>query len=177
MARKAQKAAAARARAVRLARYSISAPASSSPPPVYSKTNREQVEPPPNAGDDHDSCGYAGGVDYDCTDSEYEPDSDCSEDDDSESVIELEGDELEENLAGLRKEFEELEKQTPYEKVVAASSMSAEKWRKADRSLGYTGTSQRTHQRHAKAARDAENVRRSAKVSLVMLSVPSLKWN
>ena len=38
MARKAQKAAAARARAVQLARYSISAPASSSPPPVYSKT-------------------------------------------------------------------------------------------------------------------------------------------
>ena len=43
----------------------------------------------------------------------------------TQSVIELEGDELEENLAGLRKELEELEKQTPYEKVVAASSMSA----------------------------------------------------
>ena len=102
------------------------------------------------------------------TDSEYEPDSDCSEDDDSESVVELEGDELEQNLSGLRKELKELAKQTPYEKVVAASSMSAEKWRKADRSLGYTGTSQRTHQRwYAKAARDAENIRRAAKVSLV----------
>ena len=83
------------------------------------------MEPPPNAGDDHGSCSYAGGVDYDCTDSKYELDSDCSED-----------------LAGLRKELEELEKQTPYEKVVAASSMSAEKWRKVDCSLGYTGHQQ-----------------------------------
>ena len=46
------------------------------------------------------------------TDSEYEPDSDCSEDDDSESVVELEGDELEQNLSGVRKELEELAKQT-----------------------------------------------------------------
>ena len=77
MAQKVQKAAAAHAHAhaVQLACYSISAPVSSSPPPVHSKTNQEQVEPPPNTEDDHDSCGYeAGGVDYDCTDSEYEPD-------------------------------------------------------------------------------------------------------
>ncbi|KIM53828.1 hypothetical protein SCLCIDRAFT_31571 [Scleroderma citrinum Foug A] len=153
MAQKVQKAAAAHVHAVRLACYSISAPVSSSPPPVHSKTNQEQVEPPPNTEDDHDSCGYAGGVDYDCTDSEYELDSDCSEDDDSESVVELEGNELEQNLSRLRKELKELAKQTPYEKVVAASSMSVEKWRKADCSLGYTGTSQQTHQRwHTKVA-------------------------
>ena len=47
-------------------------------------------------------------------------------------IPKLEGEELEKNLAELRNEVEELKKKTPYEHILAAGSMSAKQWKKAE---------------------------------------------
>ena len=122
--------------------------------------------------EDDDDCGYMGGVNHSCTDSEYEPSMDSDSDSD-DKAIELEGEELEKNLAELRNEVEELKKKTPYEHVLAAGSMSAKQWKKAEsqQKLGYTGTSLRTHQWHAKAAWEQEQVCQAAKTSFIILSL------
>ncbi|KAG2351991.1 hypothetical protein BDR07DRAFT_1384993 [Suillus spraguei] len=62
-----------------------------------------------------------------------------SESDSGESVVELEGKELESSLAQLRDEVTLLAEPTPYQKV--AGPKTSKNWKKAERSrgLGYDG--------------------------------------
>ena len=96
-------------------------------------------------------CEYAGGVNHD-------PDSDCliesnSGDSDTESLYELEGKELEENLKNLWKAGENAE----WSNVTGWNSFletkTREDWKKAkkNRTLGYNGHSVRTHQQREEA--------------------------
>ncbi|KAH7889739.1 hypothetical protein F5I97DRAFT_1846921 [Phlebopus sp. FC_14] len=77
-----------------------------------------KIQPQVNSDTD-DDCGYAGGVNCNWSDSEYEPDSDSdwSDSDSDESVVELEGEELERNLTELQQELEALQKKTQYKEV------------------------------------------------------------
>ena len=100
-------------------------------------------------------CGYTGGVDYQFSDTEYDPGtesgwSDGSQSDDWEdSVVELEEDELEENLRELRKEAHviALEAFPKYGRIVMKKSASEWKEAEGNHALGYTGNSQRTQRR------------------------------
>ncbi|KIK82327.1 hypothetical protein PAXRUDRAFT_35590 [Paxillus rubicundulus Ve08.2h10] len=147
MGRKAGKLAAAHARAARHTQQ------------LAVQVNQQTSSSPANLPvDDDDDCGY----------DESGSDLDSNSFDDGESVVELEGEELEENLIGLQEELEALQKKTPYEQLLAANtgSSSAKQWKKAEsqRSLGYNGTSLRTCQRYAKAAREQQQNRQAAKI-------------
>ena len=98
-------------------------------------------------------CGYIGGVN--CN-----PDSDSEHSEsswsDTETLAELDGEELEENLQMLlAEELQDLEgpaKPSEYSQIAALKSDKV--WKKAEknRALGYTGSSQRTQQRNDKAS-------------------------
>lgn len=116
--------------------------------------------------DSDSDCGYNGGVNY------YGSDGDSDEHldensgiSDAESLEELEGVALEENLADLRAELEELAAATQYEQIMGPKS--AKQWKRVEKnqSLGYTGTSQRTQQRKAKEAREREELCAQNRVS------------
>ncbi|KAG1740918.1 hypothetical protein EDB19DRAFT_1908237 [Suillus lakei] len=99
--------------------------------------------------DDNFDCGFTGGVHCSLpepdSDSEFEMDWE-SESDSGESIVELEGEELESSLAQLRDKVTSLAEPTPYQKV-AGPNMS-ENWKKAERSrgLGYDGHSKHTQE-------------------------------
>jgi hypothetical protein len=78
-------------------------------------SNPIDVDDPGPGEDFNDSdsdCGYTGGVNVSCQqsglESHYEPSEDEWENSDTESLAELEGDELEQNLQNLRKEAKRL---------------------------------------------------------------------
>lgn len=160
MTKKAQKAAAAHARASRHKTHL--------PPIENSPIDLDETSDTNNMDDMDGECGYEGGVNcYWSDDSDYESDSDSDWSDGEESVVEFEGEELEANLKELRAEIEVLRQPTGYEEVSAASKMSMKDWQKVEsnRALGYTGNSLRTAQRNAKAARNRERNRAVAKIS------------
>ncbi|KAG1876297.1 hypothetical protein F4604DRAFT_1760712 [Suillus subluteus] len=155
MARKAKKTSVAHARAFRHKKHYPAEP--------------NDAQPAVHDDDDvENECDYEGGVNcYWSEDSDYAPDSDSEWSDGDESVVEFEGEELEQNLTALRAEVEALRYLTKYEEVSAASKMTMKDWRKVEsnRALGYTGNSIRTAQRNAKAVRDREMERIAAKKS------------
>jgi hypothetical protein len=109
-------------------------------------------------------CGYTGGINFHQSDDEYEPDSPSgSEWSDDESLWELEGGDLEENLKELRAEALLDKLSQPKSSVV---------WKKAEqnRSLGYNGLSGRTQRRRDKMARDRAERKKEMKTSYVSVS-------
>jgi hypothetical protein len=153
MVRKYHKLAAARARLARQTQVN----------PATVRANDSTVWEPDNDngnGDDNDddnfNCGFTGGVHCSLpepdSDSEFEMDWE-SESDSGESIVELEGEELESSLAQLRDEVASLVEPTPYQKV--AGPKTSENWKKAERSrgLGYDGHSKRTQERRLHDAR------------------------
>ena len=116
-------------------------------------------------------CGYTGGVNHQFSGTEYDSGTESEwsngSGSDEDSVVELEGDELDANLHELRKKAhaKALEGFPKYAKIVMKKS--AFEWKKAEknRALGYTGNSQRTQQRRAKEARDQAAIREEAKSS------------
>lgn len=149
--------AAARATAARIQAHNS---LSSKPLKNSDLSNSSPIKPtyphPINVDSDSDSdCEYLGGINFYPSDSDYVTDSEEeSTDSGVESLLELEGDELEANLQELRAEFEDLH--TKYEHVMQMKS--TEDWKKAEnnRGLGYTGNSRHTQQRKAKDARERE---------------------
>ncbi|KAG2355595.1 hypothetical protein BDR07DRAFT_1381385 [Suillus spraguei] len=116
--------------------------------------------------DDKSDCGYLGGINtnyYSDSDSDYKPDTSESEWSDGESLCELGGNDLEENLAALRVEAESLHGYPVaiplFEKKTAVEWERAEK----NRALGYNGHSGRTKRRHDKAARELAEYREKRK--------------
>jgi hypothetical protein len=147
MVRKYHKLAAARARLARQTQVN----------PATVRANDSTVWEPDNDngnGDDNNNnnfdCGFTGGVHCSLpepdSDSEFEMDWE-SESDSGESIVELEGEELESSLAQLRDKVASLVEPTPYQKV--AGPKMSENWKKAERSrgLGYDGHSKRTQER------------------------------
>ena len=117
MARKANKTAAAHARAFRHKKH-LPAEPNDAQPAVHDDDDAEN------------ECGYEGGIN-------------CYWSDGDESVVEFEGEDLEQNLMALRAEVKALRCLTKYEEVSAASKMMMKDWRKVEsnRALGYTGNS------------------------------------
>ena len=152
---KAQKAAAARARANRH-------PQKPSPSPeITIEIIAEDCPPSPLIVDDLeqdlDECGYTGGVNVSWSDSEgdYEPSEDEWNDSETESLAELEGDGLENNLQGLREEAQWLSVPTAYAEIL---KKTMKEWAVAEssRCLGYNGLSDRTERHRVQKAREKE---------------------
>ena len=113
-------------------------------------------------------CGYAGGVNHG-------PDSESgysgSSWSDAETLAELDGKELEENLQMLFAEelrdlgLEGSVKPSKYSQI--ATPKLAKVWKKAEKNwaLGYTGSSQRTKQCNDKASRDWAALHKKAQTS------------
>jgi hypothetical protein len=170
MVTKQQKAAAARARA---ARHCTTTQAISNP--SYPGPTNVSVAIETDSESER-GCGYMGGVNHQFSDTGYDSGAESEwlgargsgSDDSEDSVVELEGDELEENLRELRKieaHAIALEAFPKYGQIVMKKSAS--EWKKAEknRALGYTGNSQRTQQRRAKEVRDRTAFREEAKNS------------
>ena len=110
--------------------------------------------------DSDGDCNYFGGVNCHISDSEYDSSAESGSNfqvsDKDESLAELEGDALEENLRELRGEMESprVASTAPSRYDLITAKKSVKEWQRAEknRSLGYTGTSTRTKQRKAKAA-------------------------
>jgi hypothetical protein len=154
---KAQKAAAARARANRHPQKPSSSPKitfeiiAEDPPCLPSPIIVDDPE------EDFDECGYAGGVNVSSdSESDYEPSEDEWMDSDTESLAELEGDKLENNLRSLREETQQLSVPTPYAKIL--KKKTTKEWATAElcRGLGYNGLSDRTGRRNVQKARERE---------------------
>jgi hypothetical protein len=129
---------------------------------------QKNTEPEPEIDPSLDwECGYTGGVGVEeesDSDSDYEPDSE-SEWSDDESLLEYEGDELEENLRQQRELMEDIQvlsgsHPSGYEEITVPKLRK--EWTKVEgnRGLGYSGHSKRTQRRRAKEARDRARVSR-----------------
>jgi hypothetical protein len=157
--------AAAHARAARLVRGS-SPFVSAEPSEDNPGARLGSLSPIVVALDSDEDCNYSGGVNCHVSDSEYDSSADWGSDE-VESLAELEGDALEENLHELRAELESLgaARAAPSNYELISAKKSDKEWKKAEknRSLGYTGTSTRTKQRKAKAAREQAIARNEAK--------------
>jgi hypothetical protein len=168
MGTKVQNEAAARARAARLAQI-----AHQNSPDTHEE---ESDYCPINVdSDSDDDCGYTGGVNVADLESDDEPDFDSSEsewsDDDGESLVEMEGDELAANLRALKAKADTFDEPPCNQKLTAyyeiSKSKTSKTWKKAEanRALGYTGTSTRLRQLRDKEARDGAAVRQQARES------------
>jgi hypothetical protein len=123
-------------------------------------------------------CGYTRGVN--CS-----PDSDSEHSgtswSDTETLAELDGAELEENLQMLLAEelqdLEGLANASKYSQIAAPKSDKVWKKSEKNRALGYTGSSQRTRQRNDKASRDRADLHKKAQTSWVIFSVLSALIN
>lgn len=137
------------------------------PAQTYSELQEQTSEPSKLCGrevnlielDSEYECGYTGGVScyWSDTGDEYETDSNAdSERSECDSLCELEGSELEENLRELREEVIALGTSVDslFDKISKPKTGAV--WKKAERnrSLGYNGLSGRTQRRRDKAARD-----------------------
>jgi hypothetical protein len=167
MVTKQQRAAAAWARAARWPR-AAQATCNSNTAPTAS--NPAVIEIDYDSPSEQD-CGYTRGVNYQFSDTEYDPATESEwsngSGSDEDSVVELEGDELDANLHELRKKAHDkaLEAFPKYAQIVMKKS--AVEWKKAEknRTLGYTGNSQRTQRRGVKEAWDRAAIREEAKSS------------
>jgi hypothetical protein len=123
----------------------------------------DDVAEVPSHSEPESDCGYAGGVNMDNSDQEGSSwmDGDSSE----ESLSELEGEDLELNLESLQEEGETLEDNLTIWEVLRKKSLKDWKRVEQNRSLGYTGTSDRTRRRREKESRDRAAFRESAKTS------------
>ncbi|KAG1865569.1 hypothetical protein C8R48DRAFT_747672 [Suillus tomentosus] len=116
-------------------------------------------------------CGYTGGVNFQFSNTEYDSATESEwsngSESDEDSMVELEGDELDANLHELRKKAHDkaLEAFPKYAQIVRKKS--AVEWKKAEknRALGYTGNLKRTQQRRAKEAQNQAAIREEAKSS------------
>jgi hypothetical protein len=170
MGRKDKREAAARATAARMAAFYTRNNTHNSPPTPESHFDIEDIvimdDSIPIIVDSDSDCGYDGGVNYYWSDSDSDEYLDENSGiSDTESLEELEGVALEENLAGLKVELEELAAATQYEQIMGPKSEKQWKRVEKNRSLGYTGISQRTQQRKAKEAREREELRVQNRVS------------
>jgi hypothetical protein len=174
MTSKHKKAAAARARVGRAAQRKTIPILPSSPGPAAEFDFNFSPDPEPieilTDSESDSDCEYTGGVnchDFD-VDSDGYADEEWSESDE-ESVVEFEGDELENNLRELREELHALPYSEPSKYDLITGAKTSKQWKKAEkkRGFGYTGNSQRSQQRHAKAAREKEITRAKAKDSYV----------
>ena len=82
-----------------------------------------------------------------------------------ESLEDMDGDELDDNLQELKAELEDLFTPTKYDQIMEPKLTTD--WKKAEqnRNLGYSGNSKRTRERRAKEARDREASRTEARTS------------
>ena len=119
-------------------------------------------------------CGYIGGVN--CN-----PDSDSEHSgsswSDTETLAELDGEELEKNLQMLlAEELQDLEgpaKPSEYSQIAALKLEKVWKKAKKNRALGYTGSSQHMQQQNDKTSRDWADLHKNAQTSWVIFSVLS----
>lgn len=170
MAKLHKKEAAARARAAKKLKTLISAPSTGLASVLSSNTASASVQLLPvdnlneaenevevvDSDSEFEECGYEGGVNCvwsDTEDLEYQLGSEEEVSDVDDDLAEMDEDELPPIVV-------------PNIFLVPTSAMD---WENAEkkRSLGYTGTSTRTRQRHAKEAREREKVRNEAKISCV----------
>ena len=163
MVKKYQKSKASRARAARWTRRVL--------PPSQTPVELEGAD---EFMDSQSDCGYTGGVNVevlssDSDSSEYEPDTSDSESEwsDGESLCELEGGALEENLASLKAEVDALQQPTGFKFEKIVEEKTAAEWKKAEqnRALGYNGHSDRTKRRQNKTARDLADYREKRRTS------------
>ena len=97
-------------------------------------------------------CGYDGGVNYDWSDSDSEYEDYTNTD--SESLEEIDGDELDDNLYEWRAELDDLVAPTKYDQIMEQKLTMD--WTKAEQNhkLGYSGNSKCTKEWRAKEAHD-----------------------
>ncbi|KAG1890509.1 uncharacterized protein F5891DRAFT_987041 [Suillus fuscotomentosus] len=178
MGKKHQHSAAARARAARWNPTAVPVP-SPSPEAVDDSEpliqQCEDTEPHDYFVIESDSCSeceYTGGVNVDSSDSDYKPgDLDWETELTDDTLSELSGDELEENMRMLQAESaieaDLLAQPAAFEKIAMGVSSAA--WKKAEknRGLGYNGQSQQTYERRGQQAQAAAKVRENAKKSYV----------
>ena len=166
MARKHKLAAAARARA---GKSQSRHPTHTLPTQDNSENDPNEVE---NAVESEYECGYTGGVNCEMTDGEHGT-NERTDSSDEESLFEYTDKELEDNLGALRvAEAETLENfNAPMKFAMIMEGRSEKGWRNIEknRKLGYSGTSQRTQQRRAKAARDQASFREAARTLCVLV--------
>ncbi|KAG1727296.1 uncharacterized protein EDB91DRAFT_1164479, partial [Suillus paluster] len=86
---------------------------------------------------------------------------------DGESLCELEGDGLEENLAALKAEVDALQQPAGFKFEKIMEEKTTTEWKKAEqiRALGYNGHSDRTKRRYNKIARDLADYREKRQTS------------
>jgi hypothetical protein len=100
-------------------------------------------------------CGYRGGVNIEISSDESDTTEGIvgSDEETQESLFEYTDKELDENLGTLRAAEAEMIKNLD---APIMKSRSEKEWKKIEKNwkLGYTGTSKRTQQRHAKTARE-----------------------
>jgi hypothetical protein len=170
MAKKHQKAAAARARANRHKPKHISPPTEIilEPPAVETSIDEfgDLATNPIDVDWEYD-CGYEGGVNRDDSETEYQPGTSSEDSEsDAESLDELSGDELEWNLQQQRELLVEVSvftRPTLYSHITNPKTTC--QWAKAEknRALGYNGQSGRSKRRKDKDARDREEFRKQAR--------------
>jgi hypothetical protein len=102
----------------------------------------------PDSGGGSDSdCGYIGGVSVEISESESKSedweDSDTDESDDN-SLSELSGDDLDENMAEIRAELEALQAPSMFAMMMEGKTQKQWKNAESDQGLGYNGLSDRT---------------------------------
>jgi hypothetical protein len=104
-------------------------------------------------------------VSWSDSESDYELSEDEWNDSETESLAELEGDELENNLQSLREEAQWLSMPTAYAEIL--KKKTTKEWAVAESHccLGYNGLSDRTERRHVQKAREREEERKNAKKS------------
>jgi hypothetical protein len=116
---------------------------------------------------DSDECEYTGGVNVSWSDfeSDYELSEDEWNDSETESLAELEGDELENNLQSLREEAQWFSMPTAYAEIL--KKKTTKEWAVAESScyLGYNGLFDCTGHCHVQKAREREEERKNAKKS------------
>jgi hypothetical protein len=117
--------------------------------------------------EDFDDCGYVGGVNVSLSDSEsdYELSEDEWTESESESLAELEGDELEDNLQSLREEVQQLSVPSPYAEILKTKTTREWAAAESNRGLGYNGLSDRTGRRNAQKAREREEEQKNTRKS------------
>jgi uncharacterized sporulation protein YeaH/YhbH (DUF444 family) len=174
---KAQRAAAARARAAKIQMEMVDILEISSDSAIQQSESE----------DDHDSdiecTGWTGGVnhvpsdtdtdsgDEDWKDTDLDGGSADSDEDDNEDLEDLEGEDLLDGLQKkwelLQQELEDLEKPTPYECILKKTT--AKEWKKAEarRGLGYNGKSARRKREVAQQLREKEEQDRVVREGLV----------
>ncbi|KIM55578.1 hypothetical protein SCLCIDRAFT_10942 [Scleroderma citrinum Foug A] len=112
--------------------------------------------------ENNSDCGYVGGVSIQACVLDMESELVESSEADTESLCELDGDELEGNL----RELQEKEEKGSWDGVFNARKTS-EEWQKVERNrnLGYNGLSHRSQRRQAKAAWDGKALHDKSKQS------------